>query len=77
MLTLRFEDGSDDVVIATTEAASELYDALWLLSPDVRGAVAAAAKVVQARRITSGLDRLETLRVTEGDAVRAALASLP
>jgi hypothetical protein len=52
--------------------AAELYEALWLAAPHVRGAVIAAAKVRRAQTTK----RHETFNPLESAAVQAALAAL-
>ncbi len=51
---LRLE--GDEVVRLSTEEAEQLYDELWLLVGAARGALSAAAKVLDASRGTPRVD---------------------
>jgi hypothetical protein len=47
-IDVKLDDGA--VVTLSREAAEDLYDILWLLAPNTRGAVTTAAKLQHALR---------------------------
>jgi hypothetical protein len=69
-VTLRLDGG--ELMRLRDADASHLYDALWALTEEVRGAVSAAGKLCHARRSSRQL--AELLDEQESRAVRAALS---